>query len=132
MIWHFFEVWALMLVAFAIGCPLGAAAYKLIAQSRLGNLQGDVADVVGDVVDGIKSRLGIGPVWRPEYRRLVERHGGDDMEDLGVLHQGFLAETAGHMQNIELRRVGQGRVRRQPQSLEIANRFGRLAIDAAG
>ena len=84
MIWHFFEVWVLMLVAFAVGCPIGAVAYKLIAQSPLAELQGDFADVVGDVVDGIKSRLGIGPVWRPEYRRIVERHGADDMDDYGA------------------------------------------------
>ncbi len=83
MIWHFFEVWALMLLAFAVGCPVGALAYKLIAQSPLAELQGHFADVVGDVVDGIKSRLGIGPVWRPEYRRIVERasHGADNMDD---------------------------------------------------
>jgi predicted flap endonuclease-1-like 5' DNA nuclease len=81
MIWHFFEVWVLMLAAFAIGCPVGAATYKLIAQSPLSDLQGDLADAIGDVVDGIKSRLGIGPVWRPEYRRIVERRGADDMED---------------------------------------------------
>jgi predicted flap endonuclease-1-like 5' DNA nuclease len=73
MIWHFLEVWVLMLAAFAIGCPIGAATYTLIARSPLAELQGRLADVVGDIVDGIKSRLGIGPVWRPEYRRLVER-----------------------------------------------------------
>ena len=83
MIWHFFEVWVLMLAAFAIGCPIGALAYKLIAQSPLAELQGDFADVVGDLVDGIKSRLGIGPVWRPEYRRIIERQASDaeDAED---------------------------------------------------
>ncbi len=90
MIWHFFEVWALMLVAFVVGCPIGAVAYKLIAQSPMADLQGDFADVVGDFVDGIKSRLGIGPVWRPEYRRLVERHGLDDMEG----HGGVRAEES--------------------------------------
>ncbi len=84
MIWHFLEVWALMLGAFAIGCPIGAVAYRLVARSPAADLQGDFADVVGDLVDGIKSRLGIGPVWRPEYRRLVERH-ADDMEDHGRL-----------------------------------------------
>lgn len=79
MIWHFFEVWLFMLGAFAVGCPLGALAYTAIAKSPLADLQGDVADVIGDVVDGIKSRLGIGPVWRPEYRRIVERHAADDL-----------------------------------------------------
>ncbi len=73
MIWHFAEVWVLMLAAFAIGCPLGAIAYDLIARSELRHAQGAVADLIGNFVDGIKSRLGIGPVWRPEYRRLLER-----------------------------------------------------------
>lgn len=81
MIWHFFEVWLFMLGAFAVGCPLGALAYTAIAKSPLADLQGDVADVIGDVVDGIKSRLGIGPVWRPEYRRIVERHAADELSD---------------------------------------------------
>ncbi len=85
MIWHFFEVWALMVVAFAIGCPLGAVTYRLVAESPLGDLQGDFADVVGDLVDGIKSRLGIGPVWRPEYRRLIERHDAEERQDHGSL-----------------------------------------------
>ena len=84
MIWHFFEVWVLMLAAFAVGCPVGATTYKLIARSPLSDLQDDVADAIGDVVDGIKSRLGIGPVWRPEYRRIVERHGADDRQDYAV------------------------------------------------
>ena len=85
MIWHFIEVWALMLVAFAIGCPIGALAYRLIGDSALAGLQGDFADAVGDVVDSIKSRFGIGPVWRPEYRRLVERsaHDTHDIDDHG-------------------------------------------------
>ncbi len=90
MIWHFFEVWVLMLAAFAVGCPVGAVTYKLIAQSPLSDLQGDFADAIGDVVDGIKSRLGIGPVWRPEYRRIVERHGADDMEG----HRGPVGQGA--------------------------------------
>ncbi len=73
MIWHFLEVWVLMLAAFAIGCPIGALAYDLIARTGLSRTQGRVADGVGNVVDGIKTRLGIGPVWRPEYRRLIEQ-----------------------------------------------------------
>lgn len=81
MIWHFFEVWVLMLAAFAVGCPIGALAYRLVGDSRLGGVQGDIADMVGDVVDGIKSRLGIGPVWRPEYRRLVERSAHENEAD---------------------------------------------------
>ncbi len=98
MIWHFLEVWALLLVAFAIGCPIGALAYRLIAGSPLAGLQGDFADVVGDVVDGIKSRLGIGPVWRPEYRRLVERSAHDtrDIDD----HGGHRFEGTGRQERL--------------------------------
>ena len=92
MIWHFFEVWVLMLAAFAVGCPVGAMTYKLIARSPLSDLQDDFADAIGDVVDGIKSRLGIGPVWRPEYRRIVERHGADDVE-----HHGGLDDRQGRL-----------------------------------
>ena len=39
-IWHFFEVWVLMLAAFAIGCPLGALAYRLIARQPAGRPAG--------------------------------------------------------------------------------------------
>ncbi len=73
MIWHFFEVWVLVFVAFAIGCPIGAIVYDLLARSPLGGVQAALGDRVGDVVDAIKSRLGVGPVWRPEYRRIIER-----------------------------------------------------------
>ncbi len=83
MIWHFFEVWVLMLAAFAIGCPIGALAYRLIAQSPFAELQGGLADVVGDLVDDIKRRLGIGPVWRPEHRHGIGRPMADDMEGHG-------------------------------------------------
>jgi predicted flap endonuclease-1-like 5' DNA nuclease len=72
-IWHFFEVWVLMLVAFAVGCPVGALSYDLLAKTPLGRFQEALGDRVGDVVDGVKSRLGLGPVWRPEYRRIVEQ-----------------------------------------------------------
>ena len=101
MIWHFFEVWVVMLAAFAIGCPIGATAYKLIAQSPLAALQGDFADVVGDVVDGIKSRLGIGPVWRPEYRRLIEHPPADaeGMDDHGSFSTSISGAQAAQRQD---------------------------------
>jgi predicted flap endonuclease-1-like 5' DNA nuclease len=72
-IWHFFEVWVLVFVAFAVGCPIAAIVYDLLARSPLGGVQAALGDRVGDVVDAIKSRLGVGPVWRPEYRRIIER-----------------------------------------------------------
>jgi predicted flap endonuclease-1-like 5' DNA nuclease len=71
-IWHFFEVWLSLLAAFLIGCTMGALAYDLLARSRLAAVQGAIADSIGDAVDGIKDRLGVGPVWRPQYGRIVE------------------------------------------------------------
>jgi hypothetical protein len=68
----------LLFVAFIAGCGLGAAFYSLLARSELATAQGVVADSVGDVVDSIKAKLGVGPVWRPEYRHLVERPLADD------------------------------------------------------
>jgi predicted flap endonuclease-1-like 5' DNA nuclease len=73
MIWHFFEVWLLLMAAFAIGCGLGAALYSSLARGPLAVAQGAVADVVGDAVDAIKWRLGVGPDWRPSFRPSVER-----------------------------------------------------------
>lgn len=73
MIWHFFEVWLYFLVAFAVGCILGAYLYSGVARSPLAAAQGVVADRVGDVIDEIKTRLGIGPDWRPVLQPAVER-----------------------------------------------------------
>lgn len=97
MIWHFFEVWVLMLAAFAIGCPLGALAYRLIAGSPLAELQGSLADVVGDIVDDLKRRLGIGPDWRPDRRRIIERPMADGTGGEGDqrIEPVFLPATAG-------------------------------------
>lgn len=53
-------------------------------------------------------------------------------EHLVVLHQGLLTEAARHMQHIELWRVGQGRIRRQPQALQVANWFSRPGVDCVG
>jgi hypothetical protein len=49
-----------------------------------------------------------------------------------VFHQRFLTIAAWHMQDIEWRRVGQGCIRRQPQSPHIAHRSGGFAVDAIG
>jgi predicted flap endonuclease-1-like 5' DNA nuclease len=73
LIWHFFEVWFFFLLAFALGCSLGAYLYAGIARSRLAAAQGVVADHVGDIIDEIKARLGIGPDWRPVLQPAVER-----------------------------------------------------------
>jgi predicted flap endonuclease-1-like 5' DNA nuclease len=73
LIWHFFEVWLALLIAFGAGCVLGAYLYGGIARSPLAAAQGVVADRVGDAIDEIKARLGIGPDWRPVLQPAVER-----------------------------------------------------------
>jgi predicted flap endonuclease-1-like 5' DNA nuclease len=73
LIWHFFEVWFSFLLAFGLGCALGAYLYGGIARSPLAAVQGVVADHVGDIIDEIKARLGIGPDWRPVLQPATER-----------------------------------------------------------
>ncbi len=73
MIWHFLEVWLLVALTFTIGSGLGALLYSGLARGRFGDMQGTVADAVGDMVDGIKTRLGVGPEWRPAVKRAVAR-----------------------------------------------------------
>ena len=73
MIWHFLEVWALLAIMFAAGCALGAWLYGTLAAGRLATTQGIVADEVGDAIDRIKARLGVGPAWRREHQAAVER-----------------------------------------------------------
>ncbi len=73
MIWHFLEVWLFFVLAFALGCTLGAYLYGGLARSPLAAAQGYVADKVGDAIDEIKTRLGIGPDWRPVLQPAIER-----------------------------------------------------------
>jgi predicted flap endonuclease-1-like 5' DNA nuclease len=72
-IWHFLEVWFLVAVSFAVGCALGAALYGMLADSPLALAQGNLADVIGDSIDWMKVRLGIGPSWRQELARSQPR-----------------------------------------------------------
>ena len=64
MIWHFFEIWLLLLSAFFVGSLLGALLYSGLARSPVARAQGAVADALGDLIDRLKSRLGVGPAWR--------------------------------------------------------------------
>lgn len=73
MIWHFLEVWALMIATFFVGCFIGAYLYAAIASTRLATAQGYVADHVGDGLDRLKARLGLGPAWRAGHLRQMER-----------------------------------------------------------
>jgi predicted flap endonuclease-1-like 5' DNA nuclease len=58
---------------FAAGCALGAWLYGVIGAGRLATTQGIVADEVGDAIDRIKARLGVGPAWRRDHLVSVER-----------------------------------------------------------
>lgn len=69
MIWHFVEVWLWIAAAFVVGCAVGALAHTLVARSRLAPAQGVVSDSIGDAVDRLKDRLGVGPAWRPSHER---------------------------------------------------------------
>ena len=69
MIWHFFEIWALVLGSFVLGSLIGAVGYAGLARTSLSPLQGALADRVGDIIDGVRTRFGTGPVWRPKVRR---------------------------------------------------------------
>ena len=73
MILHFLEVWLLIVVTFIVGCVLGAILYGALADSRLALAQGALADGVGDLLDAIKTRLGMGPAWRPRQMSHVAR-----------------------------------------------------------
>src|ERR1700722_17635428 len=67
------------------------------------------------------------------YRENVTRAGRllpDPGQSFSVFHQGFLAESAGHVKHIELWCIRQRRIRRQPQPLEVAHGFDGLAVAA--
>jgi predicted flap endonuclease-1-like 5' DNA nuclease len=73
MIWHFLEVWLLVTVAFVLGSGLGVLAYSGLARGRFAEAQGALADAVGDRIDGIKTRFGAEPAWRPGVKRAAAR-----------------------------------------------------------
>lgn len=68
MIWHFFEVWILFFIVFAAGCALGAFFFSTMALGPLAGAQGAVANLIGDGIDEMKWRLGVGPDWRAASR----------------------------------------------------------------
>jgi len=57
-IWHFIEVWGLLLVAFAAGCLLGTLLYVVLAMSPLADAQVAVADAIAG---GLRRKVGAGP-----------------------------------------------------------------------
>lgn len=58
MIWHFLEVWGVLLVAFAAGCMLGTLLYMGLAASPLARLQVAAADAIGGAAGGLRWRFG--------------------------------------------------------------------------
>jgi predicted flap endonuclease-1-like 5' DNA nuclease len=76
-IWHFFEIWGLLVAAFVVGCLFGALLYLILAVGPFARAQGALADAVGDTIDGLKRRLGLAPAWAPEYRRVSPRSRDD-------------------------------------------------------
>lgn len=72
MIWHFVEVWLLFVLVFGVGCGLGAVAYAGLAAGPFAGAQRAVANLVGDGIDEVKWRLGVGPDWRAGSRKPVE------------------------------------------------------------
>lgn len=116
MTWHFLEVWLLVTAMFIVGCLLGAWLYGFIADSRLAIAQGIAADSVGDVLDRVKARLGLGPAWRPVHLRQMERSvsargsdtGADEYEDDGAAVEYGRDEPA-HAPNPEPGRGGMPR-----------------------
>jgi len=72
-IWHLLEVWLLTVAAYLLGSLIGALVYLGLARSRLARAQGALADAVGDVIDGIKTRYGVGPAWHPDVNRDAAR-----------------------------------------------------------
>ncbi|WP_421723443.1 hypothetical protein [Bauldia sp.] len=79
MIRHVIEVWLLLVAAFAVGGVLGAILYVLLSISPAGEAQEDLAAFVARVIDRIRARLGLGPVWAPAaYAPLTDVYYDDD------------------------------------------------------
>jgi predicted flap endonuclease-1-like 5' DNA nuclease len=72
-IWHFLEVWLLLVAAYVLGSIAGSFLYLGLERSPLAAAQGALADAVGDWIDGIKTRYGVGPAWRPDVKRAAAR-----------------------------------------------------------
>ena len=72
MIWHFLEVWGLLLVAFAAGCLLGTLLYMALAASPFADAQVAAADAIAGGLGGFRRRAG-GGRESGGYRRPAER-----------------------------------------------------------
>jgi predicted flap endonuclease-1-like 5' DNA nuclease len=72
-IWHFLEVWLLVVAAYLIGSAIGMLVYLGLERSPFAAAQGALADAIGDAIDGVKTRYGVGPAWRPDVKRAAAR-----------------------------------------------------------
>ena len=73
MIWHFLEVWLLVVAAYLLGSIIGVVTYLSLERTPLAGAQGGLADAIGDAIDGLKTRYGVGPAWRPDVKRAAAR-----------------------------------------------------------
>ena len=73
MIWHFLEVWLLVVAAYLLGSIVGVVIYLGLERTPLAGAQGALADAIGDAIDGFKTRYGVGPAWRPDVKRAAAR-----------------------------------------------------------
>ncbi len=69
MIWHFLEVWLLVVLAYLLGSLVGVLVYAGLGRTAYAAAQGALADAIGDTIDGIKTRYGVGPAWRADVKR---------------------------------------------------------------
>src|SRR6516162_6038362 len=79
---------------------------------------------------GCAAKQGTGAYGKEALR--TQRLPADPGEQVFVFHQGFLTTAAGNMEHIELRRVGQSRIRHQTQTPHVANGLEGLAIEPIG
>jgi hypothetical protein len=64
--------------------------------------------------------------------RRPSRLAAQPAENLFILHQGLLTRPARNVQDVQLRRFRQRRVRHDAQPHHVAHRVARLGIDAVG
>ena len=76
MIWHFLEVWAILLVVFVFGCLIGAFINMVIASTPLAPAQDTLIGGLSGLIAGVRARLGLGPSWRRVASPATAGYGG--------------------------------------------------------
>ena len=93
MIWHVFEVWALILAAFAVGCVLGTLLYVALAASPLAGTQVAAADAIGGTLGGLRGRAGVSREPSSGYRRPAPTASFDAPADRGAKASAAIREA---------------------------------------